>query len=860
MDFPLAVIPVLMGPLQVLLALLPAILAALLGLVVAVFRPSALLGLVRFLWHQKLFTLGLTALLACYFMGIPSGLLGKPASAAGDAAAVDSSEEWPVFRGGPARLGSAGGGDPTLGAAVWSARRDMTVFSSPAVCGDRVYVSTVFGISPFNLTGKGAILCLDAHSGEELWRFAPADYRGTFSSPVVKDGRLVCGEGLHQTENARITCLDLAGRRLWQFTTGSHVESTAAIAEGRVYIGAGDDGFYCLDLEPAADGTPRVVWHLDPKRFPDCESCPIVADGVVYFGLGEEGQALCAVDAATGQERWRLPTPYPVFAPPTIVDGKLYMAMGNGNFVQSAEDLLAAHVEKMKEEGKSPQEIEAAKKRLAPAGEIWCIDLVRQAVDWKLPLPQTVLGAIACRDGRLYFGSRDGHCYYVSTAGAVLHKFNARDVILGSPAVGAEQVYFATQGGRLFALRAESLEPLWDVSLGRQSGLCSSPALAHGHLYVGTDAGLRCVGVAEPPPPPLWTAGERGGLSGREPLPKAGKVAWRYPEEEIEGFRVTAPLMPLEDFLYAAVLEEGKPQLVKLRTDADLADDARRVWSAALADEIALPPAGLGHRLYVVEGRAGQRGALRCLSAKDGHTLWSQPLEAAATGQLTLDFQRLYAWTGPKTLACFDAASGRPLWRSSSLGAGVGAPAVVGDILLVSLNDAVGALDAETGTLLWRRAERSLRFGPVPAGNGFLLVAKDQPQGETVSLRELTDGSTKWQTPVHACLSPPAVAGEFVVVMSDRPEGVLVLSLSDGRKMCACADQASAVPAPLHQGRFLCHKERTLIAVDVASGESTPWLDLAEAGRPMTPFVGQADQAYFATEHEGIVCVRPKTP
>src|ERR1043166_8209681 len=80
-----------------------------------------------------------------------------------------------------------------------------------------------------------------------LWRYAPSDFRGTFSSPVVKDGRLVCGEGLHQTADARISCLDLAGQRLWELRTKSHVESTACIEGGRVYVGAADDGVYCVD-------------------------------------------------------------------------------------------------------------------------------------------------------------------------------------------------------------------------------------------------------------------------------------------------------------------------------------------------------------------------------------------------------------------------------------------------------------------------------------------------------------------------------------------------------------------------------------------------------------------------------------
>src|SRR2546421_1186768 len=81
-DAPLAVIPVLMGPLQVLLALLPAIAAAFFGLVLAFFRPSAYRGAVRFLWHQKLFTGCLVAVAVGWYTGFPLNLVPTRAGTA----------------------------------------------------------------------------------------------------------------------------------------------------------------------------------------------------------------------------------------------------------------------------------------------------------------------------------------------------------------------------------------------------------------------------------------------------------------------------------------------------------------------------------------------------------------------------------------------------------------------------------------------------------------------------------------------------------------------------------------------------------------------------------------------------------
>ena len=69
----------------------------------------------------------------------------------------------------------------------------------------------------------------------EVWRYAPDNYRATFSSPVVQGNFVVCGEGLHQVDDARVTCLNVgSGERRWEFRTLSHVESTPAISQGCV--------------------------------------------------------------------------------------------------------------------------------------------------------------------------------------------------------------------------------------------------------------------------------------------------------------------------------------------------------------------------------------------------------------------------------------------------------------------------------------------------------------------------------------------------------------------------------------------------------------------------------------------------
>jgi len=216
-----AVVPVLVGPLQAFLALLPSILAALGGVLLALFRPSTVKHLIQFLWHQKIFTACLIVLIGGVVYGSRNNWWIK-----GDISEAQGGTDWTAFRGGSHRRGyvpARDAEDPTAADPIWEYTREKTVYSSPTVVGNRIY-STFADYGPFS--DRGAILCIDAKSGAEVWRYRAEGFRATFSSPSVQHDYVVSGEGLHLTDNARVICLNRNGKRLWSHRTSSHVESS----------------------------------------------------------------------------------------------------------------------------------------------------------------------------------------------------------------------------------------------------------------------------------------------------------------------------------------------------------------------------------------------------------------------------------------------------------------------------------------------------------------------------------------------------------------------------------------------------------------------------------------------------------
>ncbi|MFM9115962.1 MAG: PQQ-binding-like beta-propeller repeat protein, partial [Planctomycetota bacterium] len=387
-------------------------------------------------------------------------------------------------------------------------------------------------------------MSVDLATGRTRWRYAPEDYRATFSSPVVAEGFVVCGEGLHQVRDARVTCLDLAGNLVWQFPTQSHVEATPAIDDGRVYVAAGDDGLYCLSLRSVANGRPQILWHLAGDEYRDCESSPLVVDGVVYFGLGEGGQAVCAVDAATGTLRWRRETSHPVFAPVSwaaAADGQqqLLVGLGRGNFVQSAEDLWQAKLSALQAANATTDEIERSRLELAPGGEVWSLDPATGEVAWKLRLPETVLGAIAVDDDVFHVGCRDGALYQIAhsgpQAGEIVRRWDAREPIVSSPAVTEKRLVITTLSGRIHCLNRETLEPSWSVATGSGGASYSSPTIVFDRVIVGTaDQGLIALSLTARERPPVWNRGELAGMADQTLPADAARLDWAV-DPEIDG-------------------------------------------------------------------------------------------------------------------------------------------------------------------------------------------------------------------------------------------------------------------------------------------------------------------------------------
>ncbi|MFD4019841.1 outer membrane protein assembly factor BamB family protein [Streptomyces sindenensis] len=180
--------------------------------------------------------------------------------------------------------------------------------------------------------------------------------------------------------------------------------------------------------------------------------------------------------------------------------------------------------------------------------------------------------------------------------------------------------------------------------------------------------------------------------------------------------------------------------------------------------------------------KAKGKGSVRSFDQKTGKLLWTKQygaasLEAATTGD---EDGTLYAAVG-RDLQAFEADTAKPLWRvEGSEDSWFGTPLIAGPLIhTTERSRLVGAVERESGRLVWRRSTEVPGTGPAPSltlsGSEKTLIAADAVQ---VTAFAAADGERLWKfqdigaadpkgEPVRASYRTLAF-GKTVVVQRDR--------------------------------------------------------------------------------------------
>ncbi len=209
------------------------------------------------------------------------------------------------------------------GSLLWHTRLNGAGgYSTPAVDGGVVYVSSVKGVDALN-----------ARDGSHLWHVELDTSASNPSAPTLTNGMLYFGAGWQRYPEPpppTAACLCLYALRasdgsvVWTYPTSDFVYDAPTVVDGVVYGSDVIDGLFALR---ASDG--KVLWTR-----PDTEGgSPTVVQGVVYVSRRDD-HLTHALSARDGSQIWQ---GGPV-GPLTVSDGVVYIGVTAGLVALRASD------------------------------------------------------------------------------------------------------------------------------------------------------------------------------------------------------------------------------------------------------------------------------------------------------------------------------------------------------------------------------------------------------------------------------------------------------------------------------------------------------------------------------------------
>ena len=376
---------------------------------------------------------------------------------------IEPTKTYPTLQYNAQRAGDVPGKGPVTSNLLWQSPNEThgCIQSGLVVHDGKVYVETWYsGMGRMDPGETDALFCLDEDTGEILWM-----NKGVYgaSTAAIADGKLFVG-----ARNGNITCVNgtdggiLWSKKVEESPAWYGVASSPLVFNELVYILSFSDGtLHTFSF----DGTE--LWNYSTSGEIFCYSSPSAYGNKIFFAGNSGEHALHCLDLNTREEVWNFTTKTEIRGSPTIwsEEGMVFFTT---KYIPTKEYGIYAV-------------------NITTGEEIWH---KKHKSSWASP---------ALSNGKLFIGGSSAdttfYCYDAKKGALIWANEDMGGAIQSSPVVTGGKVYLGTSevDGTVYALDANSGSIIWNYTLYTPPGfgggynVASHPAISNRTLFIGVD-------------------------------------------------------------------------------------------------------------------------------------------------------------------------------------------------------------------------------------------------------------------------------------------------------------------------------------------------------------------------------------
>lgn len=289
--------------------------------------------------------------------------------------------------------------------------------------------------------------------------------------------------------------------RAWIFNSTGSIETTPVSDEERIYISPGKGRIAALSLEGS------LLWEKSFSRTNDAGTeTPYRFDAplLCHRGLllaGSSRGSLIALDAATGDERWRLETDGIFLGSPNVIDEQHVVMLDQGSGALHCVNIQTGKIKWTTDGVERCDGSPGVGNRQIVFGSCLAALHIYDAADGRhirdieVGGDGQIAGGVAVSGNKAYFGTRDGRliCADLDRGTLVWTSSESDDQTFSTPAIGSERIVYTSDDGWVYAVDRTIGRTVWKYDTG---GMPGSPVIAGDKVLVTADGELTMLNLA----------------------------------------------------------------------------------------------------------------------------------------------------------------------------------------------------------------------------------------------------------------------------------------------------------------------------------------------------------------------------